>query len=328
MRDLLANRSRIPLRVSLEFGFATHPDSDDGALARLAAEVAGAGPPVDGWSYSNVAWCVLGRVIETATGACWEAAMREHLFEPLGMSATSFAPGVQGGSQASGYVAGPEGFRRIEPPRARAYGPAGTTVLSTAIDLLRFAAAHLADPALAVMRSGQSDVAILGWLDGRRLGWARFDWEGGRASGWDGLIGGERSSLRIVPERNLAIVLLANGNSGRAMQRSLLAELLPTLGMAAPPLRLDPVPRAAGDLARFAGTYAWPDRRVDVVAHAEGLHIREGDDELDARPLDRSSFVVDPSDPDNPTVTFADFDADGRPRVLYLMLWGLPRVDG
>jgi hypothetical protein len=25
-------------------------------------------------------------------------------------------------------------------------------------------------------------------------------------------------------------------------------------------------------------------------------------------------------------VTFAAFDAAGRPRVLYLMLWGLPRL--
>jgi hypothetical protein len=31
--------------------------------------------------------------------------------------------------------------------------------------------------------------------------------------------------------------------------------------------------------------------------------------------------------PDNPTVTFGAFDAIGRPRVLYVMLWGLPRVD-
>jgi hypothetical protein len=44
-------------------------------------------------------------------------------------------------------------------------------------------------------------------------------------------------------------------------------------------------------------------------------------------PLDERSFVVDPMDPDNPTVTFGVFDAAERPRVLYVMLWGLPRLD-
>jgi hypothetical protein len=45
------------------------------------------------------------------------------------------------------------------------------------------------------------------------------------------------------------------------------------------------------------------------------------------RPLDERTFLVDPTDTDNPTVTFGAFDAGGRPRVLYSMLWGLPRLD-
>jgi CubicO group peptidase (beta-lactamase class C family) len=43
--------------------------------------------------------------------------------------------------------------------------------------------------------------------------------------------------------------------------------------------------------------------------------------------LDERTFLVDAVDPDNPTVTFGACDAAGRPRLLYLMLWGLPRID-
>ena len=47
--------------------------------------------------------------------------------------------------------------------------------------------------------------------------------------------------------------------------------------------------------------------------------------------LDRAllgpQLAVNPTDPDNPTVTFGAFDASGRPQVLYIMLWGLPRLD-
>jgi len=44
-------------------------------------------------------------------------------------------------------------------------------------------------------------------------------------------------------------------------------------------------------------------------------------------PIDEGTLLVDPKDPDNPTVTFGAFDAGGRPGVLYEMLWGLPRLD-
>ena len=79
LRDLLANRSGLPLREGLEFGFAGRTDVDDGALSRLAADVAAAMPSAPFWSYTNVGWCLLGRVIETATDAVWEDAMRRAL---------------------------------------------------------------------------------------------------------------------------------------------------------------------------------------------------------------------------------------------------------
>jgi hypothetical protein len=47
---------------------------------------------------------------------------------------------------------------------------------------------------------------------------------------------------------------------------------------------------------------------------------------LVAQPLDERTCLVDAADPDTPTVTFGGFDATGRPQVIYLMLWGLPRV--
>ena len=148
----------------------------------------------------------------------------------------------------------------VEPLAARAYGPAGANAVSTVTDLLRFAAMHLEDPSLAPLRDVHADVPIYGWLDSWCLGWARFDWKGGRVWGWDGLINGERSVLRILPEQKAAVVLMTNSSTGRAMYRSLFAELMdPLFGMSLPPLRLDASPGAAGDLSRFAGVYAWPD---------------------------------------------------------------------
>ncbi len=326
LRDLLANRSGLPLSVGLEFDFAGRKDEDDGALARLVADLEG-GPPSRFWSYTNVGWCVLGRVIETATDVPWEKAMRRHL-KGTGMTDTLFAAAALDERRASGHEATAGGLIPVEPLAARAYGPAGTSALTTVTDLLRFAAAHLGDPSLTGMRDVHAEMSIYGWLDAWCLGWARFDWDGGRAWGWDGLVPGERSVLRIVPDHGAAVVLMTNSSTGRAMYRSLFADLMASLfGVGIPPLRLDPSPGAAGDLSRFTGVYAWPDRRMEVSATGSCLLIKSEDGESEARPLDERTFLLDAADPDNPTMTFGAYDATGRPQVLYDMLWGLPRLD-
>ena len=66
------------------------------------------------------------------------------------------------------------------------------------------------------------------------------------------------------------------------------------------------------DLARYVGVYAWPDQRVEVTAEADHLLIKDADQTLVAQPIDDRTFLIDAADPDNPTVTFANFDEDGR----------------
>ena len=298
VRDLLANRSGLPLRAGLEFDFAQQDKGDD-ALSNFATRVAAEDPTPVAWSYTNAGWSLLGRAIETVTGSVWEEAMRAALLAPTEMSDTIFNP--------------------LAP---RALGPAGTTVLSTVGDMLRFAALHFDHPGLTTLRRPQPSPRIHGWLDAWCLGWASFDWDGGRVWGWDSLLPGERAVLRLVPERGAAVVLMTNSDNGRALYRS----LFPELGLHVPPLRLDGDAGAAGELSRFAGVYGWPDSRTEVTSGKTSLLIKSEKGETEARPLDNRTFVVDPTDPDNPTMTFGAFDAAGRPHVLYDMLWGLPRV--
>ena len=181
VRDLLANRSGLPLRASLEFNIDRRQDQDDdGALSRLAADVAAAnGPPAGFWSYTNVGWCLLGRVIESVTGVAWEDAMRDHIVHRAGMSGTSFATDPAPPHRASGHEMSPDGPVPVPPLVVRAYGPAGTSVVCTVTDLLRFAAMHLDDPSLATLRTVTADFAIHSFFDSWCLGWGWFDWAGG-----------------------------------------------------------------------------------------------------------------------------------------------------
>jgi len=328
LRDLLANRSRLPLRDASEFGFAARPKDDDGALARLVAGLAAEPATADVWSYTNAGWCVLGRVIETATGTSWEDAMRRDLFDRAGMRDTTFATAAPLTRRARGHQIAAGRPVPVKPLIARAYGPAGSSAVCTVTDLLRFAALHLGDRALAALRAVHADVSIYGWFDSWCLGWASFDWTGEQTWGWDGLINGERSILRILPGRQAAVALMTNGSTGRAMYRSLFAELMASsFRIRIPRLVLDATPSAAGDLSRFVGCYAWPDWQIDVTLTRRGLCIESEGDAVDALALNDRTFLLDPRDPDAPTVTFGAFDPAGRPQVLYNMLWGLPRQD-
>jgi CubicO group peptidase (beta-lactamase class C family) len=323
LRDLLANRSRVPLRE--DFEFSTPPDEGDDALARFAARIATGEAGARSWSYTNAGWCLLGRALETVIGLTWEDAMRVHVLDPLGMEGATFvnAPIVE--PRASGHEVTADGAEPVAPWSPRSLGPAGSTLLCTLTDVLRFAREHLEEPSLAMLRSTQAEVRIHAWLDAWCLGWARFDWAVDTVWGWDGVISGQRAVLRLVPERGAA-VLLTNADTGRALYRSLFAELMPeAFGIGVPPLALEPSERVS-DLSRFAGVYAWPDRRLEVTATETALTIDGDGAELHARPLDERTFLVDPDDPDNPTVTFDRFDESGRPTVLYSMLWGLPRA--
>jgi CubicO group peptidase (beta-lactamase class C family) len=320
IEDLLANRSRLPLLAEVEF--ADDGDSLAGLVARLATSEPG--PAV--WSYSNAGWCVLGHVLETVTGIDWEDAMRAELLDPLAMHETTFVTDGVDVPHAVGHEVTAEGVVRAKPWSPPALGPAGSTMRATLTDVLRLARAHLEQPGLAALRTTTAEVRIAGWLDGWGLGWARFDWEGGPVWGWDGLISGQRAFLRLVPEQRGAAVLLTNADSGRAFYRALFPRVMEEwFGVRMPPLRLEPSVGAAGDLSRYAGAYAWPDRRWDITARDDGLVLTQDDRTLEASPIDARTFLVDAGNPDTPTVTFGAFDDDDRPRVLYELVWGFPR---
>jgi CubicO group peptidase (beta-lactamase class C family) len=325
VRDLLANRSPFPLRH--EFEFSGIEGTGDEILSRFAARVAAEPPTAVPWSYSNARWSLLGRALETLTGLVWEDALHTTLLAPAELDATTFATRPVAEPRASGHEPADDALVIVEPWTPRVFGPSGTTVLATAEDMLRFAALHVGDVALAALRRVHAEVHIYAWLDAWCLGWARFDWDGGASWGWDGLISGQRAVLRIVPERRGAVVLLTNSSTGRALYRSLFADLMePLFGIRAPELELDASPGTAGDLLRFAGTYAWPDRRIDVRATDVSLVLEGARGSVEAHPINDRTFLVDAADPDTPTVTFGEFDEHGRPGVLYQMLWGLPRV--
>jgi CubicO group peptidase (beta-lactamase class C family) len=99
--------------------------------------------------YSNLAFAILGLLVERMDGRPWETALRARLLTPLGMTRTALRPADD---HALGYQVHPfAGTARPEPALdLRATAPLGG-LWSTVADMARYAA-FLADPDPAVLR--------------------------------------------------------------------------------------------------------------------------------------------------------------------------------
>jgi CubicO group peptidase (beta-lactamase class C family) len=91
VKDLLTHTSGV------DSGAVTPPKAPVDTLPLAAMSVAYAKKPLSDqpgakWSYNNNAINLLGRIIEVAGGKSYEEFMEERLFEPLGMTNTTFWP--------------------------------------------------------------------------------------------------------------------------------------------------------------------------------------------------------------------------------------------
>ncbi|USX55144.1 serine hydrolase [Lentzea sp. HUAS12] len=238
------------------------------------------------FSYSNAGFVLAGRVIEKLTGKTWDVAMREKLFAPLGLTRTGTLPEEALLHRAAvGHVKN-EGKLEVAPVWAlpRSVGPAGT-IFSTTEDVLAFARMHLegglaadgtrvlSEKSAAVMTEKQTDVPDKNALgDSWGVGWIRFDWDGHRLIGHDGNTIGQSAFLRLLPEQDLAVTLLTNGEGARELYLELYREIFAELADVVMPRPLVPATEPpAVDGSRYVGRYERASITLDVSEGETGL---------------------------------------------------------
>ncbi|HEY0496985.1 MAG TPA: serine hydrolase domain-containing protein, partial [Kutzneria sp.] len=242
------------------------------------------------FSYCNSGFVLAGRMIEELTGQTWDAALRERLIDPLGLTHTVTLPEESILlSAAIGHEA-PAG-QEPEPVSTfllpRSVGPAGLITASTA-DVLAFAKLHLnrgrtpggdrllSEASVAVMTERHADVPnkyVFG--DSWGLGWTRFDWDGHLVIGHDGGTRGQMAFLRIVPELDLAVTLLTNGGNAMDLYQELFRELFAELaGISLPPAVEPPAQPVEVDATAYLGTYERAGSRIEIFAGDHGLRVR------------------------------------------------------
>ncbi|MGW1460255.1 serine hydrolase domain-containing protein [Streptomyces albidoflavus] len=245
-------------------------------------------PPGLAFSYSNTGYCLLGAVIEAASGMDWWTAMDSCLLRPLGIEPAFLhdpRPGQGGATRpvAEGHAlrAGGERAERVDHMASLSLAAAGGLV-GSATDLVTAARPHLADrktfaqhdllpeDAVLAMRTCVPDAEPFGLADGWGLGLMRHGTGDGAWYGHDGAVGGASCNLRIHPDRSLALALTANSTAGPKLWEALVARL-PEAGLDVGHYAL-PVPDSAplAPDAGHLGTYANGDLALMVAHDAAG----------------------------------------------------------
>ncbi|MCC7272860.1 MAG: serine hydrolase [Alphaproteobacteria bacterium] len=163
--------------------------------------------------YSNTNFLLLGRIVERIEGMPLESVLERRFFAPLGMAATLLVrdPATVVPRLATAYLRQPDGTVVRAHQAYPTVGEGG--MVSTVDDLLRWAR-HFDRPFVGgghLVTALQVELALTGgaaqpYARGLEVG----RWRGLRTVGHGGLWPGYRTELLLVPERDLAVVAIAN----------------------------------------------------------------------------------------------------------------------
>ena len=270
--------------------FENTGDGDD-ALARYVegmAKIDQVTPLGSTVSYNNAALCLAGRVLEKVTGKTYEQAVRELVFEPLGLKQSFFFPNeIMTRRFAVGHEQHPDGRIAVTRPwaMARSGSPAGG-ISSNSKDLITWARFHLGDgtardgsrvlPESLLKKMQEPTVEMKGSAIGDYVGisWLLRDVEGVRLVGHGGDTIGQHSQFVMVPERDFAISVMTNcGPNGSTFMEELVKWALEAY---AGVVERDPVPIDADDatIAQYTGRYETAAVWADITAAKGRLLVK------------------------------------------------------
>lgn len=277
--------------------------------------------PGESWSYNNSGYVLLGAIIEEISGMSYADFVRTRIFEPLGMTASSYGdPARITPNRVPGYSRNDSGWMNAE-YLSMTHPYAAGSLLSSVDDLARWDAAIARGDFLGE-DSWQRAFAPIRLNDGRSTGYGA-GWMQGRIGQFEtaehgGGINGFSTNAMRVPEAGLFVAVLTNADSpvtgpGSVMVR--LADRVLGGAMDEPEVAVDP----AG-LEEYVGVY-----RIDVAAtrtitteDGRLYSERTGGSRLELRPIGEDLFLF----PDSGSRL--RFERDGAGRVTTMLME--PRV--
>ena len=180
------------------------------------------------WGYTNSAFLTAGEIIPKVTGKSWEAYLKDNIFAPLGMTNTLAltAQMPQSLNRTAAHTLVDGRLMAIPYCQIDALAPAGA-ICSSINDMSKWVMALLdngkvgsrqviPEAAIAATREPQDVVKSIRHLNGETnyelygMGWFLQDYAGHRLVMHDGGVNGYVSSVTLVPQDRLGIIILTN----------------------------------------------------------------------------------------------------------------------
>jgi CubicO group peptidase (beta-lactamase class C family) len=273
IEELLTHSSGLPREAGDHWTTFNFPSAEE--LRGLMAERQAAFAPEVRWKYSNLAYSVAGLIIEQQSGLSWADYLQRHVFDPLGMSASSVDREVPG--LAVGYGRRkPDGARAVNPFISARGMAAATGLTSTVEDMAKFVSAQFRKGA----RGGSNILSTGSLREMHRVRVLENNWTQGNAIGFavrkvgdkvyvshGGSYPGYQTNTMLWPDGKVGVIVLTNADDSNP--GAMATELMKTVGEAvakaaaakapAPSLTWDP------SWSRFVGLYRGRNSDSQVV---------------------------------------------------------------
>jgi CubicO group peptidase (beta-lactamase class C family) len=225
-RDLVTHRSGLPRHDLVWYG-NVRPERAD-LVARLP-HLEPNRELRETWQYNNLMYMTAGYLVGQLRGTTWEEAVREHVFEPLGMSRSNFSVDVsqKDADHARPYLLDDDEVREVAFRNLDTIGPAGS-INSCASDMVQWLLANLghggdiiSDETLQELHTPQMAMSRMPREDhltpmSYAMGWFTDTWRGHYRVQHGGNIDGFTSAVWLFPRAGIGITVQSN-RSGDAL---------------------------------------------------------------------------------------------------------------
>ncbi len=233
LRQILSHTSGMPDMDAIEYDeLVKHPETDDGAAERYVRALRSkklVANPGERFSYSNIAYNVLGDVIAKISAQTFEAYMKEHVLLPAGMPGSTLLPAdVDQSKLAIPHLRTPAMMVNPVYPYHRADAPA-SFLHTSVVDMCHWCMTCLNQGSYAGQSILGPDSYRLMWTpvvqrgypplyESAGLGWTLGHFEGVKTVSHGGGGFGWTCFLTLLPEKGRGAIILCNEESSAHSQ--------------------------------------------------------------------------------------------------------------
>lgn len=332
-RQIASHSSGLP-REGAHDGWrnTTMPSIED--LLKSLDEVEMRLPAMTEPKYSNLGIAIMGHALSRIAGQRYDEYVREHILQPLGMTASGFDLAAYGDERAVGYHLAKGKFEMSPVWDENGFRPAGG-MYSSVCDIARFISLQFRDgPAGGKQILGGSSLREMhapvlvssDFETGFGLGWGIRRTAGKKVIGHSGGLPGYTTNISLVPAMKLAVIVFTNTNTIPVeISTALLEILIPVFARETARQQPQPSAEEIAALAPYTGRYHWlDDDEIELKVIKGKLRIFDPDlpaVQVGLIPAGEDRFRIE-SGPHH--ADFAIFERDASGQISGMVLAGYP----